>query len=183
MADDSIEATISERLQTVLMYISKRAKHMHANCMEAYNATHHAYTAQVEIDSVAELARIVSEHSKLHVVPTRIDFDLSEDERYDPTIAFLATVVCHDGDNVHVARRVVNVTDKVDLRQTFVRVIQACATCGANNNVTLRKCLGCSAVRYCNRQCQAVDWRQHKRFCKYKNSTTYKSFTQSDGKR
>ena len=172
MADDSTEATISEHLQTVLMFISQRAKRIRVHCMEAYNATQHAYTAQVEIDSVAELARIASEPSKLHVVPTRIDFNLGEDERYDPTVAFLATVLCHDGDNIHVARRVVDVRDKADQRAAVVQVIQACATCGANDNVTLHKCLGCSAVRYCNRQCQAADWRRHKQFCEYRNSLT-----------
>uniref|UniRef100_A0A383WBQ3 MYND-type domain-containing protein n=1 Tax=Tetradesmus obliquus TaxID=3088 RepID=A0A383WBQ3_TETOB len=39
-----------------------------------------------------------------------------------------------------------------------------CAACGASG-VKLRNCSGCKQVVYCNRECQAAHWKQHKKVC------------------
>ncbi len=38
-----------------------------------------------------------------------------------------------------------------------------CHTCG--NQLNLQRCRGCKQVRYCSRECQTMDWPQHKLIC------------------
>jgi MYND finger len=44
----------------------------------------------------------------------------------------------------------------------------ACINCGGkgNEDKKLAKCGKCLKVQYCNRQCQAADWKVHKAACK-----------------
>lgn len=41
---------------------------------------------------------------------------------------------------------------------------ESCATCGDQGS--LKHCLGCKKVQYCNRTCQKLHWFGHKNFCK-----------------
>lgn len=49
--------------------------------------------------------------------------------------------------------------------QRFVRAYNHCVSC-KKADVTLRRCLGCEAVRYCSKQCQKADWKGHRQHCK-----------------
>lgn len=40
-----------------------------------------------------------------------------------------------------------------------------CSACGACPRAKLHKCARCKQARYCNRECQARHWAQHRRFC------------------
>jgi hypothetical protein len=42
-----------------------------------------------------------------------------------------------------------------------------CNTCGATPPA-LSKCAACGAVKYCSKECQKKDWKQHKKVCKPK---------------
>ena len=50
----------------------------------------------------------------------------------------------------------------------FDRARAMCGACGVGDGggVQLRACDGCNAVRYCDRDCQRVDWAAHKFACK-----------------
>ena len=41
-----------------------------------------------------------------------------------------------------------------------------CAHCGKADDGTLKKCVACSQVLYCNRECQKAHWKAHKSECK-----------------
>jgi ankyrin repeat protein len=41
-----------------------------------------------------------------------------------------------------------------------------CARCGAPGATGMRRCSKCKSVRYCSRECQQSDWKQHKLQCK-----------------
>ena len=41
--------------------------------------------------------------------------------------------------------------------------MSSCVICRKSG--PLKKCAGCSAVSYCGKECQAADWRRHKRLC------------------
>lgn len=40
----------------------------------------------------------------------------------------------------------------------------SCRTCGASG-VKLKKCPRCLVTRYCDRECQCIDWKLHRQFC------------------
>lgn len=49
-----------------------------------------------------------------------------------------------------------------------------CATCRKDKSTLpnpLKKCSGCGGPRYCSRECQKADWKQHKKFCKTPNAS------------
>lgn len=41
-----------------------------------------------------------------------------------------------------------------------------CAHCGAGSEKTLKKCMRCLSVAYCNHACQKAHWKQHKKVCR-----------------
>lgn len=43
-----------------------------------------------------------------------------------------------------------------------------CIVCGSPNNLKL--CSACKLVRYCGRECQMADWKNHKELCKKKQA-------------
>ncbi|KAF8891586.1 hypothetical protein CPB84DRAFT_1784053 [Gymnopilus junonius] len=41
----------------------------------------------------------------------------------------------------------------------------SCTTCGIDDQSDLKVCAGCKAVKYCSRECQKTDWKNHKSQC------------------
>ena len=41
-----------------------------------------------------------------------------------------------------------------------------CARCGKPGATGMLRCSKCKSVRYCSRECQRSDWKQHKLRCK-----------------
>ncbi len=56
------------------------------------------------------------------------------------------------------------VSDHRKKAMTAVEHKKICASCGAKSCTF--KCAKCKSVSYCNRECQAADWPNHKRVCK-----------------
>jgi hypothetical protein len=50
-------------------------------------------------------------------------------------------------------------------------VMKVCGRCGASDN--LKTCDRCGLMRYCGRECQVADWKQHKKTCRPCAETFY----------
>ena len=48
-----------------------------------------------------------------------------------------------------------------------------CASCGKEDNGSLRVCTACKMVKYCNRECQIAHRSQHKKACKKRAAELY----------
>lgn len=44
------------------------------------------------------------------------------------------------------------------------RDLMICMKCGFSDRI-VRRCTGCSFVRYCSKECQRADWKNHKELC------------------
>ncbi|KAF8878364.1 hypothetical protein CPB84DRAFT_1688354, partial [Gymnopilus junonius] len=40
-----------------------------------------------------------------------------------------------------------------------------CMTCGKDAQSDLKVCSGCKVAKYCSKQCQKEDWKNHKKEC------------------
>jgi len=45
------------------------------------------------------------------------------------------------------------------------RKVQGDSVCNRCLKVAAKKCANCETVRYCSRECQRRDWKEHKRIC------------------
>ena len=50
-------------------------------------------------------------------------------------------------------------------------VSKVCGRCGASDN--LKTCRRCGLMRYCGRECQVADWKEHKNTCQPCNDTKF----------
>lgn len=51
---------------------------------------------------------------------------------------------------------------------------KVCGRCGASDN--LQTCRRCGLVRYCGRECQVADWKEHKKTCQPCKETKFFSY-------
>ena len=49
--------------------------------------------------------------------------------------------------------------------QTIFIMSEVCAACGEASD-SLKTCISCKQVKYCNRECQISHWPKHKKLCK-----------------
>ncbi len=79
----------------------------------------------------------------------------------------LGRPVCNDlGDVMVPGRRLMGCAPE-DIRRTVEAVTRGelCNGCGAHSKA-LKACSRCRKARYCNKQCQIIDWPNHKQVCK-----------------
>jgi len=112
-------------------------------------------------------ALYVNERIKRHVMSNPpiqqgvLIFCLEEVTRSDPILRTIKTWIdeansnCMPGKSSEVAAYVSNV----------------CNRCNGRDN--LKTCNRCRLVRYCGRECQVADWKQHKKACQPCNPTLY----------
>ena len=43
--------------------------------------------------------------------------------------------------------------------------MDCCAECGKNEGISLKACMSCRLVKYCNVKCQRNHWKKHKKKC------------------
>jgi hypothetical protein len=67
---------------------------------------------------------------------------------------------------------------RVDNWQDVVFLSPVCDACGCIHSPEnpLKKCTGCGAARYCSRDCQKADWKQHRKRCRGSNPRTEPNF-------
>ena len=71
-------------------------------------------------------------------------------------------------------KKLKGIKDVADVRinnRTGSMTISACCVWGSFANV--RPCAGCRGSYYCGRECQAIDWKRHKKACRAAQSSEY----------
>lgn len=64
-----------------------------------------------------------------------------------------------------------------DLKMGFTFAFCAQCRCGGKQQEDLMVCGGCQMVAYCNAECQAKHWKQHKKACKQKQAVNVKALS------
>jgi hypothetical protein len=103
-------------------------------------------------------------------------------QEHDPQIVSMSTPICFEGTPCwqRIVRCIHGISNDLSAmfssmdcyvdsympERTSLKRCGYCAKADVIDGDTLKKCSTCKAVRYCSRECQAVDWPNHKKVCK-----------------
>lgn len=112
-----------------------------------------------------------------------------QEEQEEQTLDSEETKVaaCDDGEDGESDCDETEVTDgeseeeeeEEDEVEEAARDVRSCNECGATDK-PLKWCSGCHSVRYCDTQCQAAAWRDHRATCRARAPAPFQTTAQSD---